>query len=300
MVASIAVIYTTFKMTYSERIKEFGMLSSIGMNRKQRKSITNKESFILGGIGILLGFLIGIGLSGIMIKLLDNLIRNTKGTLNSIFIIDPNTRLYMKIPVIVLLLTVLVVYVVIFISNKMAIRKINKLTPIDAIRNSGNISIKPKDVKTPKIIEKLFKEEGIIAYKNIRRDKSKYKTIVISLSISIILFLTISGILDTFYFNKKLGENNKYSDYLIMFVRENDVDKVIEYLIDNNLINKYFAFKSINSGSKELTEDIISDKLKNMLERGVFEEFKNNECSSYKDGKLIFTISTIFFYRRCL
>lgn len=301
MITSVAVIYTTFKMTYSERIKEFGMLSSIGMNKKQRKAIINKESFILGGMGIALGFLIGLGVSGITVKLLDNLIRNTQSTYLSVFTIDPNTRLYMKVPILVLLLIILVVYAVIFISNKIVTRSINKTSSIDAIRNLGNIKIKPKNVKTPKIIEKLFKEEGVIAYKNIRRDKSKYKTIVISLSISIILFITISEILYTFYFSKTyLGGSEQYNDYRISFIEEKDLDKIISYLKENKLINKYYAMSSASTEFRYLTEDIMSEDLKNMLEKKVFTEDKKDINTSYSNGKISLAISKLFFYRRCL
>ena len=301
MIASVAVIYTTFKMTYSERIKEFGMLSSIGMSKRQRKKVINKEAFILGCIGIVIGFLIGIGLSEILIKLLDNLIRNTKDTMYMLLTVDPNTRLYMKVPILVLLLTILVVYIIIFISNKMVIRKINQIALIEAIKNAGSIKIKPKNVKAPQIIEKIFKEEGIIAYKNIRRDKTKYKTIVISLLVSIILFLNVNGILNTFYFNKSyLGGNNQYNDYRISITEEKELDTIINYLKENKLINKYYAISSANTEFKDLTENIMSEELKNMLDKGVFEEGKEDVYTSYKNGKLRVSISKIFFYRRSL
>lgn len=47
-VFSIVMLYTAFKMTYSERAKELGMLSAIGMNKKQRNNIVRKETLILG------------------------------------------------------------------------------------------------------------------------------------------------------------------------------------------------------------------------------------------------------------
>lgn len=48
MCVSTVMLYTSFKITYQNREKELGMLTSIGMNKKQRKQIIRKEAGILG------------------------------------------------------------------------------------------------------------------------------------------------------------------------------------------------------------------------------------------------------------
>ena len=70
-ISAVVMIYTSFKLTYSERIKELGVLSSLGMNIKQRKKLITIESDILAIIGIILGIVLGIFLSYFMTKLLN-------------------------------------------------------------------------------------------------------------------------------------------------------------------------------------------------------------------------------------
>ena len=82
MLVSIIVIYTSFKMSCTERMNEYGMLASIGMNAKQRKNIIRKESLILGGISIPVGIIIGIEASQIIISVLDKLVRTAVYEIN--------------------------------------------------------------------------------------------------------------------------------------------------------------------------------------------------------------------------
>ena len=268
-VVSIAVIYTSLKMTYSERIKEYGMLSSIGMNKKQRRKMITKEACILGGLGIIIGIALGTAITWLMTCILNNIIANVVYySQYPIITIDNNVKLYMKIPIFILLLIITIIYILTYISSFLSMRKINKMSVIEAIRNIENTKVKKKQVKTPKIIEKIFKEEGVLAYKNIRRDKKRYKTIVISLTISIILFLSANGIISNLYKNVKI---NEYADYTIM-TSENCVEDIIKYLNDNNLIDDYYVVEMENTSYLKFTEENITDGMKKIIESGIYDD----------------------------
>lgn len=268
-VVSIAVIYTSLKMTYSERIKEYGMLSSIGMNKKQRREMITKEACILGVLGIIIGIALGIAITWLMTCILNNIIVNVVyHSQYPIITIDNNVKLYMKIPIFILLLIITIIYILIYISSFLSMRKINKMSAIEAIRNIESTKVKKKQVKTPKIVEKIFKEGGVLAYKNIRRDKKRYKTIVISLTISIILFLSANGIISNLYKNVKIDE---YADYTIM-TSEKCVEDIIKYLNDNNLIEDYYVAVMENTSYLKFTEENITDNMKKIIESGIYDD----------------------------
>ncbi|MCI8965890.1 MAG: hypothetical protein HFJ43_06085, partial [Clostridia bacterium] len=75
----------------------------------------------------------------------------------------------MVFPVLPILIGILITYIITIISSLMPMRKINKISPIDAIRHTNEEDIKQKNMKTPRIISKVFKQEGELAYKNIRK-----------------------------------------------------------------------------------------------------------------------------------
>ena len=83
--------------------------------------------------------------------------------------------------------------VVIFISALIPSRRASKISPIEAIRQNDDIKINKKKVKTSKLIAKLFGVEGDIALKNIKRNKKKYRVTIVSLFISIVLFISFSS-----------------------------------------------------------------------------------------------------------
>ncbi len=76
-ISSIIVINTAFKMNYQEKIKEIGMLTSVGMNNKQKRNMLLKEGLALGTIGIIIGLLLGTGIALFLIRTINIIIKNT-------------------------------------------------------------------------------------------------------------------------------------------------------------------------------------------------------------------------------
>ena len=66
--------------------------------------------------------------------------------------------------------------------------RIKRITPLEAIRANKDVRIRAKEVKSPKIIRRLFGVEGMMADKNYKRDRKKYRATVFSLTVSIVLF----------------------------------------------------------------------------------------------------------------
>lgn len=260
-VASIIVIYTTFKMTYRERIKELGMLSSIGMDKKQKERLLLKETLILATMGIIIGCVIGSIISFIIIKYLSILANETMLIQGAKIFFNSNVEMYMVFPILPIFAGVFLTYIISIISSLMPMRKINKISPIEAIRHTNEEDIKQKNIKTPKIISKLFKQEGELAYKNIRKDKSRYKTIVISIVVSIVLFISINQLTSIKLFHQygKTEKEEYASDYVIT-VEGNCQEKgkdIINKLKEKELINNY-AIISNNISFPDKSEIVIS------------------------------------------
>lgn len=186
LVSSVFVIRNGFAISITERLKQYGMLSSIGATKKQIKKSVYFEGFVLGIIGIPLGILSGIFAIDILLKLVNYILREYIN----------NTELVYSISWFAIVLSILISTITIWLSCKSSARKASKVTPIEAIRNSDDVKLKAKKIKCPKIITKIFKTGGEIAYKNLKRSKKKYRTTVISIIVSIVTFIAISSFIE--------------------------------------------------------------------------------------------------------
>ena len=188
MFASVALIYNAFSISVSERTKQFGLLSSIGATKKQLTGTVIFESLVLSAVGIPLGLLSGYGGIAVTLKLTENLFTksmsiDSTGTVKFNAVISWGSMLSAAV---ICLITVM-------ISAYIPARRATKLSAIEAIRQSGDIKIKPGKVKTSRLTYKLFGFEGMIASKNFKRNRKKYRSTVMSLFVSIVLFISGSS-----------------------------------------------------------------------------------------------------------
>lgn len=186
LVSSVFVIRNGFAISITERIKQYGMLSSIGATKKQIKKSVYFEGFILGIIGIPLGILSGIFAIDILLKVVNLIL---KDYIN-------NTELLYSISWAAIVLSIVISTITIWLSCRSSAKKASKVTPIEAIRNADDVKLKAKKIKCPKIITKVFKTGGEIAYKNLKRSKKKYRTTVISIIVSVVTFIAISSFIE--------------------------------------------------------------------------------------------------------
>lgn len=183
VLTSVFCIKNSFDISITEKIKQYGMLRSIGATKKQIKRNVYYEGTILGIIGIPLGILLGLAASYILI-IVSNLF--LKDMLNN------DLKLVLNISWIAIVVAILLGIITIYLSALRSARKASKVSPINSIRNSADIKIKSKKIKSPKIVNKLFGIGGEISYKNFRRNKKKYRTTVISIVVSVAVFIGLS------------------------------------------------------------------------------------------------------------
>lgn len=237
-IGCIVVIYNSFAISVMERKKEFGLLSSIGATKKQLSYTVFFEALIEGIIGIILGICgayIGIGTVILIINNLigDILVLKLNLVTNIVFII---------IPVIFMIL-------VIFISALVPSRRAAKVSPIEAIRQNDDIKINKKKIKTGKLVNKLFGIEGGIALKNIKRNKKKYRVTIVSLFISIVLFISFSSYMNyTIDTASSVMGEVPYDYQISYFGDDNDMDALnkISEIIKSNDVKEYVSYSVSN------------------------------------------------------
>ena len=181
---SVFVIRNSFDISITEKIRQYGMLRSIGATKKQIKKTVFKEASILGWIAIPLGVLLGLLATYILIILSNYLI-------GSQFIEGLLLEFHFSLPAIIV--SIILGIITIYLSAISSARKAAKVSPIDSIRNSEEFKKEEKKVKTPKIISKLFGIGGVISFKNLKRSKKKYRTTTISIIVSVTIFIALSS-----------------------------------------------------------------------------------------------------------
>lgn len=182
-IGCIVVIYNSFAISVLERKKQFGLFASIGATKKQIRKTVLFEAIVVGTIGILFGILGAFVGIGVVLMIINQLLPNLLDGGAFRLCVYP---IFMIVPILFMILTIL-------ISAFIPAQRASKISPIEAIRLNDDIKIPAKKLKTPWFIRTLFKEEGVIAYKNMKRNKKKYRITVISLFISIVLFLSFSA-----------------------------------------------------------------------------------------------------------
>lgn len=190
-------------------------------------------------IGLILSFLVSFGIIYCLSIFAGKYTDDNGGFMG--LLLDARVGLSTVIPVLSIVITTILSYLIVIISSLLPIRKINKISPIDAIKEYKNSDLKAKMMNCPKIIGKFLGIEGELAYKNIKKDKSRYKTIVVSIVISIVLFLAIKqaySISTYTYGNFDYGNDVEELNASIYISGENSekaIDTSIKFLMDNDL-----------------------------------------------------------------
>lgn len=266
MITSVYCIKNAFSISLTEKIKMYGMLSSVGATKKQIKKSVIQEGMILSIIGIPLGILAGILAVYILTIIVGNI-------LNGIV----EAKVVFSISVLPIIVAAILGLVTVYLSCLSAARKARKITPLEAIRSSNEIKINSKKVKSPKIIKKLFGMGGVIAYKNLKRSKKKYRTTVVSIAISVFIFIATSTLI-TYAFEAMGGYYEDYDYNIKITSATNDGEELLE-IINNEKFDDYTLIYNVSRDTgfsliQLEDENILSDFAYLKLGYDADEEYK--------------------------
>ncbi|ADU28786.1 ABC transporter permease [Evansella cellulosilytica] len=258
IIGSVALIYNAFSISVSERSRHLGMLSSVGATKKQKRNAVFFEGAVIGLISIPLGLLAGIGGIGITFIFINSFIEDA---------LSIQAKLTVTVTPLSILTACIVSIITIFISAYIPAQRASKVTPIEAIRQTSDIKVTRKKVKTSNIVRKLFGIEGEIGLKNLKRNKRKYQVTVFSLIISIMLFLTVSFFTESIERSVELSNQGVNYDIELYTGEEltSEVGTIFEELKRLDGVTDYTHTTEIQSLRTWINERNLSDSLLEMV-----------------------------------
>lgn len=213
MTGSVFLIYNSFNISLNERTRQFGILSSVGATARQLRNSVLFEGLCIGTIGIPIGVMAGIGSIGIVIPVVAGKFGN---------ILKSTVPLTLSVSVPAIVAAAAVSLVTILISAYIPARKAANTPVMESIRQTGEVRMESKAVKTSKLAQRIYGLEGILALKNFKRNKKRYRSIVLSLTLSVVLFVSGSAFGTTL---KRLSQQYIMDfDYDILFTAQ-DMDE---------------------------------------------------------------------------
>ena len=239
MFGSVSLIYNAFSISVSERTKQFGLLSSIGATRKQLRQMVLFEAMFVSCIGIPLGILAGVGGMGVTF----HFIGKAFSTLTD-YAVPLTLCVYPVSIVAACLITLITVLISAWIPSKRA----TMVTAVEAIRQSGDVKLSRREQKKlrkaerteatktsigEKLAYRFFGLPGMIADKYYKRSRKKYRTTIVSLFMSIVLFVSASAF--TGYLTDSIESGFEKNGYDIsyyydpaMYMTEEEIENGIE------------------------------------------------------------------------
>lgn len=251
---SVALIYNSFSLSIGERKRQYGLLNSIGATKRQLKKCMLFESVVLSGAGIPIGILVGMGGMSIAFYCLkdgfDRLF--STDTAQPITLQFAASAAAVGIAAVVGFLTVLV-------AAWIPVRKAVKASVIEAIRQNDEIYIKPRKLRTSKLTGKLFGLEGMLAVKNFRRNKRRYRTTVFSLLVSIVLFVSATSLCD--YLGRSVGfVTDRYDSDLDYRLDDwKGLDRIYDMLHSTDGVTRSVRYIDITAALSVKKRDLTSD-----------------------------------------
>ena len=187
-VSLILIIHNSFAVSMNARVHQFGIFSSIGATPGQIRACLLQEAAMLCVLPVLLGSFVGIALTFGAIQAVNALADGIVGRHEAVFTYHP----------LVFAVTILTSFLTVLISAWLPARKLSRMTPLEAIKNTGELQLKRR--KKSRILALLFGTEGELAGNALKAQKKSLRTATLSLTLSFLAFtlmlsfFTLSGI----------------------------------------------------------------------------------------------------------
>ncbi len=287
-VGCVIVIYNSFAISTMERKKQFGLYASIGATRKQILQTVFFEAFLVGSIGIVLGIASSFLGIYVVLEILNYLLKDFWAyefhlIINWIYIIVP----------------ILFMVFVVFFSAFLPARRASRVAPIISIRENDEIKMPKRKLKTPKFVTKLFGIEGELALKNMKRNKRKYRITVLSLFVSIVLFISFSTYLN--YGVSTMDSVDRYDFDISMETYNLEGLQTLKEIRHDNRVDTSYLFRLESYSSYIPMDSYVSwyrNYLRNyelessnmnlfILEDEDFDQFRKTQAANFDDILLL-------------
>ncbi|ABX42447.1 ABC transporter permease [Lachnoclostridium phytofermentans] len=276
MLASIALIYNAFSISISERTKQFGLMKSIGATKRQLKKSVLFEAFALSLIGVPLGIACGLLGIDITLKLTKNIMT---ASLNSL-LNESSIPLTLSFSPITILIALVVGVVTVLISAYIPVKRAMRVSAIESIRQTTDIKVRANKVKTSKLTYRLFGLEGMIANKYFKRNKKRYRATIISLFLSIVIFVSASSFCS--YLQKSVGDVYFNVNYDIRYYNVGEITEKSK----NDIFNALSSIPEVIDSSFHIARYYISEISADNLNKKYYDyKINNDEVKANPDRK---------------
>ena len=259
---SVSLIYNAFSISVSERTRQFGLLSSVGATRKQLRRMVLFEALAVSIVGIPLGILVGIGGIGITLLLIGD-------KFSSIVRADIPMRICVSWQAVVI--AAVIALITVLISAWIPSKRATGVSAVEAIRQSMDIKVSGRPVRTSKLAYKLFGLPGVLAGKHYKRNRKKYRTTVVSLFMSIVLFVSAAAFTD---YMMESAEGGLASDQFdLIYAAESDASAAMR---PDALLELLFSEQNVTGGTytkKQFLQGDISREYVTAMFAGRFADF---------------------------
>lgn len=271
MIGSISLIYNAFAISVSERSRHLGMLSSVGATKRQKRNSVFFEGAVIGLVSIPLGVISGIVGIGITFYFINSILQDSLGVTESLTVVV--TPMSILVACAVSLLTI-------FISTYLPAKRASRVSAIDAIRQTPDIKMTGKKLRTSRLVRKIFGIEAEFALKNLKRNKRRYSVVVFSLVVSIVLFLTVSFFTEQIRRSASLTQSGLNYDIQISSYH---LEEESEHSFSDNFIQSITSMEGITDSSfihevnleTTLNKSQVPDELETFVEDGEYRSLVN-------------------------
>lgn len=279
MFGSVALIYNAFSISVSDRTKQFGLLSSVGATRRQLRRMVLTEAMMVSLIGIPLGILAGVGGIGITLMIIGDKFRSIGFPLDMHLSVSPAA----------IVTAVIVAVITVLISAWIPSRRATRVSAVEAIRLNRDVAAKPGEVRTLGLSYKLFGLPGMLAKKYYKRSRKKYRATVLSLFMSVVLFVSASAFTD--YLMEVASNGFASVGYdLSIYVQEDELEE-----LSPGALLEAMKSKTAVTGGAYIHERYVNTQLRSadLTQEGM--DFIRNNFGESEDPQVFQTQAIITF-----
>ncbi len=175
-VSLILIIRGSFELSMNARIHQFGIFSSIGATPRQIRTCLLQEAMVLSILPMLLGSILGILISYGLIKAVNFFAADVSGRHEAVFQYHPS----------IFAVTVFISFLTVIFSAWIPARKLSRMTPLEAIRNTSGLLLKKK--KHSRFLSCVFGMKGELAGNALKARKKHLRISTLSLLLSFLGF----------------------------------------------------------------------------------------------------------------
>ncbi|MCI8599003.1 MAG: ABC transporter permease [Lachnospiraceae bacterium] len=253
MTGGISLVYNSFAISVSDRTRQFGLLASTGATPRQLRGMVFREAFLVSAVGIPVGILSGIIGIGITLHFTGR---------SFYYLYDSEVLMHLHVSWPAVLIAGATALITVLISAWIPSRRAARISPMEAIRQSGDIRVPRKIVRKGKLSYRFFGLEGMVARKHFSRNKKQYRATIFSLFISIVLFISASSF--SSYVRSSITTvhetpENDISMYIEDVEKEGALEKVQERVRNIEGVDRMVSIQGVNMDvpfdPEQITED---------------------------------------------